>query len=57
MKYPELNGKQWVAVQMKFNGQENWRNGMFYINCGQPVFASYGSEVTDKVTEWRYWDI
>jgi hypothetical protein len=27
--------------------------GMFYMNGGKPVFASYGTEV-ENVTEWAY---
>lgn len=54
MNYPELNGKQWIAVQMKCKGEKNWRDGMFYINRGLPVFASYGSDITEKVVDWRY---
>lgn len=29
------------------------RKGMFYMNGGTPVFASYGSPVED-VTHWAY---
>jgi hypothetical protein len=29
--------------------------GMFYYNGGEPVFASYGSRITN-VTEWAYWN-
>ena len=30
------------------------RKGMFYMNGGKPVFASYGSPV-ENVTHWAYW--
>ena len=29
--------------------------GMFYMNGGKPVFASYGSPV-ENVTHWAYWN-
>lgn len=29
-----------------------WRKGMFYWNGKQPVFASYGSQITD-VIKWK----
>ena len=54
MSYPELNGKSFIPVQIKLKNQSIWRNGMFYLNGGKPVFASYGIDVTEKVAEWKY---
>ena len=54
MTYPELDGKQWVAVEVKLSGWNNWRSGMFYYNGGKPVFACFGNNVTERVIEWRY---
>lgn len=31
---------------------DKWRKGMFFWNGSKPVFASYGSDVTD-VIEWE----
>ena len=53
MSYPELNGKSFIPVQIKLKNQSIWRNGMFYLNGGKPIFASYGSNLTDKVELWR----
>ena len=51
---PETNGS-WRSVYIKTikNGTERIAKGMFYMNGGNPVFASYGSPVPN-VTEWAY---
>ena len=55
MDYPKIeNGASQVFITMRLKGQSNWRKGMFHWSGGKPVFASYGSVVTDKVIEWRY---
>ena len=54
MNCPELNGLQWVAVEMRLEGQTNWRRGMYYLSGGRGFFVSYGSDVTTMVVEWRY---
>lgn len=54
MIYPELNEKSYITIQIKLKGQSNWRKGMFYLNGGKPMFCSFGSNVTEKIEEWKY---
>ena len=53
MEYPVIENN-FVLVEIRLKDQSNWRKAMFYRNGCRPVFASYGSDVTDKVIEWRY---
>ncbi len=51
-RLPETHGSQAFVYIKRANGKVT--KGMFYVNGKQPVFASYGSEVTDAVA-WAYW--
>lgn len=49
---PETNGNA-VSVYIKQN--DKICKGMFYMNGGKPVFASYGSTI-ENVEAWAYYN-
>lgn len=51
MDYPNKDCK---VMFIKASRPGYWRKGMFFWNGTQPVFASYGIEITD-VIEWKEW--
>lgn len=53
MRYPIVERNGQVKVLIKLRGQSIWREGMFYMNGGKPTFASYGTDVTANVDEWK----
>ena len=53
--YPEYKNNQ-ARVMLKTSSGHICR-GMFYWNGGKPVFASYGTDITDKVVAWDYFEI
>lgn len=54
MEYPTIeNGKDFVLVKIKLQGQKQWRSGMFYRNGTRPTFSSYGTDVTERVEQWE----
>ena len=48
MIYPEHDR----IVEVRRGNSDKWRTALFYRNGTRPVFAQYGSEISD-VTEWR----
>ena len=51
-EYPKYE-KGFARVKIYFaNGGKS--RGMFYWNGTKPTFASYGSDVTKRVTCWEY---
>lgn len=52
---PECNGS--FALVMIETEAGSITRGMFYWSGGKPVFASYGTDITDKVVAWDYFEI
>ena len=50
MNYPSREG----IVEVRKKGKAVWTVALYYKNGLKPVFAQYGSEITDQVEEWRY---
>lgn len=48
MNYPNND----CIVEVRRGDSNQWTTALFYWNGNRPVFAQYGSEITD-VTEWR----
>lgn len=54
MEYPD---KSSCRVEVKIHSMESaWRPALFYWNGGVPTFAQYGSDITEKVIAWRYYE-
>lgn len=49
MEYPKEN----IVLLLHLEGGRRTK-GFFYMNGTKPTFASYGTEITDKVIGWEY---
>lgn len=52
MNYPKYEGDCARVVVTTKNGRK--RKAMFYWNGSKPTFASYGTDITELVTDWEY---
>jgi hypothetical protein len=54
MDYPKYCGDCARVVVTTKDGRK--RKAMFYWNGNKPTFASYGSDISEKVIDWDYRD-
>jgi len=52
MKYPKYVGDSAKVIVTLKDGRK--RKAMFYMNGKKPTFASYGSDISEKVIDWVY---
>ena len=52
MKYPKYIGDCARVIVTLKDGRK--RKAMFYMNGKKPTFASYGSDISEKVIDWEY---